>query len=273
MTHSVHFAAEDLGASSGRLMVGSWNGRAFSLDELHRFPNTGVHIDGSLRWDVSGIWSEIQRGLMLYRERFQDLPAAIGVDAWGVDFALLDRSGELLGNPYHYRDARTDGIPELVFKRIGPRRLLDWTGVQTIQINILFQSYSMVRSVLMRKFGYKMGFITGLILFGTGAFLFWPAALVGRYFFFLAALFVIATGLSFLETASNPFAAQMGDPESATLLGEIQSLPLHTAVPLGATGTDRESRLYKYAWAARVDYGFGNFDHVLSCGSTKVARH
>jgi FHS family L-fucose permease-like MFS transporter len=70
-------------------------------------------------------------------------------------------------------------------------------------------------ALLMRKFGYKMGFITGLLLFGTGAFLFWPAALVGRYSFFLAALFVIATGLSFLETASNPFAAQMGDPASA----------------------------------------------------------
>jgi MFS transporter, FHS family, L-fucose permease len=70
-------------------------------------------------------------------------------------------------------------------------------------------------ALLMRKFGYKMGFITGLLLFGAGAFLFWPAAIVGRYSFFLAALFVIASGLSFLETASNPFAAQMGDPESA----------------------------------------------------------
>ncbi|MGO8718319.1 MAG: L-fucose:H+ symporter permease [Acidobacteriaceae bacterium] len=70
-------------------------------------------------------------------------------------------------------------------------------------------------ALLMRRFGYKMGFITGLLLFGTGAFLFWPAALVGRYSFFLFALFVIASGLSFLETASNPFAAQMGDPESA----------------------------------------------------------
>jgi len=70
-------------------------------------------------------------------------------------------------------------------------------------------------ALLMRRFGYKLGFITGLLLFGTGAFLFWPAALVGRYSFFLVALFVIASGLSFLETASNPFAAQLGDPESA----------------------------------------------------------
>ena len=70
-------------------------------------------------------------------------------------------------------------------------------------------------ALLMRRFGYKLGFVTGLLLFGTGAFLFWPAALVGRYSFFLFALFVIASGLSFLETASNPFAAQLGDPESA----------------------------------------------------------
>jgi rhamnulokinase len=145
MTQSVHFVAADLGASSGRLMVGSWDGRKFSLDELHRFPNSGVQISGSLHWDVSGMWSEIQRGLMLYRERFQDPPAAIGVDAWGVDFALLDRSGELLGNPYHYRDARTDGIPELIFQRIDERQLFQRTGVQTMQINTLFQLYSMVR--------------------------------------------------------------------------------------------------------------------------------
>src|SRR6185437_6590023 len=146
MSQSVHFVAADLGASSGRLMVGNWNGRVFSLDELHRFPNGGVHIGGSLHWDVSGMWSEIQHGLMLYHERFQDPPAAIGVDAWGVDFALLDRSGELLGNPHHYRDSRTDGIPELVFQQIDARQLFRWTGVQTMQINTIFQLYSMVRS-------------------------------------------------------------------------------------------------------------------------------
>ncbi len=101
---------------------------------------------GGLHWDVAAIWSEIQRGLMQYRKRFQDSPAAIGVDAWGVDFALLDRSGELLGNPYHYRDSRNDGIPELVFQHIDARELFRWTGVQTMQINTLFQLYAMVRS-------------------------------------------------------------------------------------------------------------------------------
>ncbi|MGH9582381.1 MAG: MFS transporter, partial [Bryobacteraceae bacterium] len=85
-------------------------------------------------------------------------------------------------------------------------------------------------ALLMRRFGYKSGFIAGLLLFGTGAFLFWPAALVGKYGFFLAALFVIASGLSFLETASNPFIAQMGDPTTAA-----QRLNLSQAFnPLGS---------------------------------------
>lgn len=145
MTQSIHFVAADLGASSGRLMVGNWDGRVFSLDELHRFPNSGVAMGGSVHWDVAGIWSEFQRGLVLYHKRFQASPAAIGVDAWGVDFALLDRSGELLGNPYHYRDGRTDGIPELLFHQIDPLRLFRWTGVQTMQINTIFQLYSMAR--------------------------------------------------------------------------------------------------------------------------------
>ncbi len=74
---------------------------------------------------------------------------------------------------------------------------------------------AMPAALVMRKAGYKAGFIIGLLLFGIGAFLFWPAALVGRYGFFLCALFVIASGLSFLETASNPFIAQLGAPETS----------------------------------------------------------
>jgi len=123
MMHTANFVAADLGASSGRLMVGQWNGRTFSLDELHRFPNGGVRVAGHLHWDVLKIWSEIQDGLAKYRARFENVPAAIGVDAWGVDFALLDQRGRLLGNPYHYRDSRTDGIPDLVFQRVDSRRL------------------------------------------------------------------------------------------------------------------------------------------------------
>lgn len=88
MNHTANFVAADLGAASGRVMVGQWNGRTFALDELHRFPNNGVQVAAGLHWDVLRIWSEIQDGLAKYRARFVDAPAAIGVDAWGVDFAL-----------------------------------------------------------------------------------------------------------------------------------------------------------------------------------------
>ena len=146
MKHTANFVAADLGASSGRLMIGQWNGRSFTLDELHRFPNSGVRVADSLHWDVLGIWSEIQNGLIKYRMTFTGAPAAIGVDAWGVDFALLDKRGRLIGNPYHYRDSRTNGIPELVFQQVDERELFSRTGVRTMQINTLMQLYSMAHS-------------------------------------------------------------------------------------------------------------------------------
>jgi rhamnulokinase len=146
MSHTVNFVAADLGASSGRLMVGRWNGRSFSLDELHRFSNGGVSLGGSLYWDALGIWSQIEAGLNRYRSRFDDALLGMGVDAWGVDYALLDRDGRLIGNPHHYRDSRTDGMPALLFERIAERDLFAETGVQTMQINTLFQLFCMAHT-------------------------------------------------------------------------------------------------------------------------------
>jgi len=146
MTSTANFLAADLGASSGRLMVGRWNGRTFALDELHRFANGPVRVAGSLHWDASRIWSELQAGLTKFRTLYKGAPTAIGVDAWGVDFALLDKHGRLIANPYHYRDARTDGVPELAFQRVDERAVFSRTGVQTMPINTLFQLYSMVQA-------------------------------------------------------------------------------------------------------------------------------
>lgn len=143
MPDAMNFVAVDLGASSGRLMVGYWDGRRFSLDELHRFPNAGVAVHGSLYWDVLRLWSEIQTGLSQYRARFTDPPAGIAVDAWGVDFALLDGRGCLRDNPSHYRDSRTHGIPQRLFERVSEADLYDATGVQPFPYNTLFQLYSM----------------------------------------------------------------------------------------------------------------------------------
>lgn len=144
MTHSAHFVAADLGAASGRIMLGEWNGKAFSVQELHRFANQGARAAGSLYWDILGIWSQIKAGLAKYHACCPQTPQGIAVDAWGVDFGLLDGAGRLVGNPWHYRDSRTDGIPAQVFEIVPEREWFAETGVQTMPINTLFQLFSMV---------------------------------------------------------------------------------------------------------------------------------
>jgi rhamnulokinase len=143
MIPSVSFLAVDLGASSGRVMDCRWDGQRFSLDEVHRFPNGGVRAGSDLYWDVLRIWAEIQAGLRKFKTLRDQLPAGIGIDAWGVDFCLLDERDRLLGNPYHYRDARTHGVPAAVSARMGSHDLFRATGVQTMEINTVFQLASM----------------------------------------------------------------------------------------------------------------------------------
>src|ERR1035441_1310978 len=143
MKDAMKFVAVDLGASSGRLMVGAWDGQRFALEELHRFANGGVSVRGGVEWDVLRIWSEIQTGLMKFRAKFGGATAGIAVDAWGVDFGLLDRKGRLVGNPTCYRDPRTNGVPAKVFAKVSEAEIFRATGVQTMQINTLFQLAAM----------------------------------------------------------------------------------------------------------------------------------
>ena len=107
---SAHFLAVDLGASSGRVVLGRWDGERFELEALHCFPNESVRVLGHAYWDVLAIWEQIQLGLRRYRQEHGRDPSGIGVDTWGVDYALLDSAGRLLGPPCHYRDARTEGM-------------------------------------------------------------------------------------------------------------------------------------------------------------------
>ncbi|MCA9988530.1 MAG: hypothetical protein KDE59_29695, partial [Anaerolineales bacterium] len=102
--------AVDLGAESGRVMAVHFDGRDLRLEELHRFPNTTVTVNGTLHWDFLRLWGDIQAGIQKGKALN---PAGIGVDTWGVDFGLLDRQGNLIGNPVNYRDARTDGMMDL----------------------------------------------------------------------------------------------------------------------------------------------------------------
>src|SRR5512139_1475396 len=105
--------AIDLGAESGRTILGTFENGKLGLTETHRFPNGPVRMPDGLHWDVLRLWSEIRTGIGLSAKKAA--LASLGVDTWGVDFALLDENGALLDNPYHYRDARTDGMLEAAF--------------------------------------------------------------------------------------------------------------------------------------------------------------
>jgi|SRR5436190_3058510 len=133
------YLAIDLGAESGRVIAGLWNGNIMRLEEIHRFPNGPVAIDDSLRWDVLRLWSEVQNGLALAAKKFGKSIVSVGADTWGVDFVLLTRQGELLGQPYHYRDARTNGVMEKAFRKVPRADIFAQTGLQFMQLNTLFQ--------------------------------------------------------------------------------------------------------------------------------------
>jgi rhamnulokinase len=143
MTPTANFLAIDLGASSGRVMLGRWDGGRFDLQELHRFPNGPVQVMGHLHWDVLRLWQEIKAGIAKYASQYNQSLAGIGVDSWGVDFALLDGAGRLLGNPYHYRDRRTEGMPEMVDRVVPPQKLFAVTGIQRLPLNTINQLVSM----------------------------------------------------------------------------------------------------------------------------------
>ncbi len=132
------FAAVDLGAESGRVMVGRVGDSGLELTEAHRFPNTSVRLPDGLHWDVLSLFSQTLAGLSLAVADAGPL-AGVGIDAWGVDYGLLDSSHRLLGIPFHYRDRRTDGMIELAGGRVSAPEMYAATGIQTMPINTVFQ--------------------------------------------------------------------------------------------------------------------------------------
>lgn len=143
MSQMTNLLAIDLGASSGRVMVGRIDGQTFVLEELHRFPNNPLEEQGHLHWDMQRLWSDIQTGMARYADQCAEPLAGIGIDSWAVDYALLGADGQLLGKPYAYRDRRTNGVPEWVDQQIAPERLYALTGIQRLPINTLYQLASM----------------------------------------------------------------------------------------------------------------------------------
>jgi len=138
-----NFIALDLGASSGRAVLGKFQKQALEIEEIHRFENIPVEIQGTLYWDAPMLFREICNGIRLGFERAGENISGIGIDTWGVDFGLLDKNGRLIGNPVHYRDTRTNGIMEKVFEIIPREKIFETTGIQFMQLNTLFQLAAM----------------------------------------------------------------------------------------------------------------------------------
>lgn len=134
--------AYDLGASSGRAILGRLNGRTIETEEIHRFPNDPVQVGGRLHWDVLRLLHEMKQALLAAKHR-GEAPASLAIDSWAVDFGLLGDNGELLGNPYHYRDSHTDGVMETLFATMPAKYIFDRTGIQFLPFNTIYQLAAM----------------------------------------------------------------------------------------------------------------------------------
>jgi rhamnulokinase len=131
------FAAIDLGAESGRVVLGRLDGGRMEMELVHRFPNRPVHLPDGVRWSLVSLFAEATEGLA--RAAAEHTLRGVGIDAWGVDYALLDERGRVLGIPFHYRDRRTEGMVARAFARVPREELYAVTGIQTMPINTIFQ--------------------------------------------------------------------------------------------------------------------------------------
>jgi rhamnulokinase len=137
------FLALDLGAESGRAVVGHFDGASLQLEEVHRFPNGPVLVNGHLYWDALRLLTEIKVGIRSAAQQYGAGLVSLGLDTWGVDYGLLDAQDNLLGNPYHYRDSRTEGMLDRVFQVVPRKEVFEQTGIQFMQLNTLYQLYAM----------------------------------------------------------------------------------------------------------------------------------
>ena len=140
-----HILAFDLGAESGRAVLGRLEAGRLTVRELGRFPNTPRELSGHIHWDIHALFDEMKKAMRACAAEVPAGPASLGVDTWGVDFGLLARDGSVLGLPFCYRDARTQGAMEDYFKLVPREALYRATGIQFMPFNTLFQVYSMVR--------------------------------------------------------------------------------------------------------------------------------
>jgi rhamnulokinase len=145
MTRTVALAV-DLGASGGRVVAGTFDGRLLELEELHRFENGPVTLAGQMIWDLPRLWQEVVAGLRLAAARHGQAVASVGVDTWGVDFSFLAADGTLLANPVCYRDPRTVGLIDVATAAVPREEIFAATGLQFMELNSLYQLLAMHRA-------------------------------------------------------------------------------------------------------------------------------
>jgi Sugar (pentulose and hexulose) kinases len=144
--------AYDLGASSGRALLGRLTDNRIETEELHRFGNDPVQVGDRLHWDILRLYHELKQGLLKAKHQGVEL-SSLAIDSWAVDFGFLGSNGELLGNPYHYRDRHTDGIMEKLFAELPAEEVFSRTGIQFLSFNSIFQLYALkqANSPLLRE--------------------------------------------------------------------------------------------------------------------------
>ena len=147
MAAEATFLAIDLGAESGRALLGRFDGERVALEEVHRFPNVPVRVTDGLHWDALRLMGCVYRSLSKAARKAEKIES-VGIDSWGVDFALLDREGTLVSNPYHHRDPRTEGMMERAFKQAPKKEIYETTGIQFMRINTLYQLLALEDSPL-----------------------------------------------------------------------------------------------------------------------------
>ncbi|WP_434753012.1 rhamnulokinase [Paenibacillus amylolyticus] len=137
--------AYDLGAGSGRAILGQLNDRGIETREIHRFKNEPVKAGERMHWDILRLHHEVLQGLTLVKQQ-AEVPESLGIDSWGVDFGLLGSNGELLGNPYHYRDTQFNGLMDMVCQELTAKQVFERTGIQFLPFNTLYQLAALKRS-------------------------------------------------------------------------------------------------------------------------------
>lgn len=140
------FLAADLGAGSGRLMAGEYDGGKIELCEISRWASEPVKEGASYHWDIRAIFNEIKNGAKKAREKYGDNIVSLGIDSWAVDYGLLDAEDKLIGNPFIYRDARTNGAMDAVFALLPKEKIYELTGIQFLFFNTIYQMAAEVKS-------------------------------------------------------------------------------------------------------------------------------